>query len=174
MSVDLGCSPAYGNGPSRLLCPSACVIGAPVQSSTLRAPQSEPGIWEGCATRTSMGPPPQAGRLELELDTWQDSPLRRNKALPTMITHRSTKLGTLAQRRGMVGKGGRTNTHTRTAPAANLRAKAHSADALVAANTRTVSPWRVGRCLTIPDGGYLIVNTAVSLSLLLRSSRSKV
>ena len=25
-------------------CPSACVIGAPVQSSTLRAPRSEPGI----------------------------------------------------------------------------------------------------------------------------------
>ena len=89
-------------------------------------------------------PPCQAGRLGLGLDTWQDSPLRRNKALPSMIPHRSTQLGTLAQRRGIRGRDGRTNTHTRTAPAARLRAKAHSADALAAANTRTVSlgVWR--------------------------------
>ena len=58
------------------------------------------GLGERCTTRTSMGPPPQAGRLALELDTWQDSPHRRNKALPSMIPHRSTKLGTLAQGEG--------------------------------------------------------------------------
>ena len=79
-----------------------------------------------------------------------NSPLRRNKALPSMIPHRSTKLGTLAQRRGI--EGGmveQTRTHARTAPAARLRAKAHSADALAAVNTRTVSPWRVERCLML-------------------------
>ena len=115
-----------------------------VQRSGPRNPSL--GFGEGCATRTSMGPPPQAGRLGLELDTWQDSPLRRNKALPSMTPHRSTKQETLAQRRGI---GGGMVEQTRTAPAARLRAKAHSADALAAANTRTVSPWRVERCLML-------------------------
>ena len=111
MSVNLGCSPAYGSGPSRLPCPSACVIGAPVQSSMLRAPQSEPGIWGGMCHPN----PPKPGGLGW--DTWQDSPLRRNKALPSMIPHRSTKLGTLAQRRGIGGgmvEQTRTHTHTHT------------------------------------------------------------
>ena len=106
MSVDLGCSPAHGNGPSRLVCPSACIIGAPVQSSTLRDPRSEPGI-RGEMYHPNLHGPGLGGRglrLALELDTWQDSPHRRNKALPSMIPHRSTKLGTLAQGEGWSNK----------------------------------------------------------------------
>ena len=148
------------NGPSRLLCPSACVIGTPVQSSTLRARNPSLGFGEGCATRTSIGLPPQAGRLGLELDTWQDSPLRRNQALPSMIPHRSTKLGTLAQRRGIEGG---VVEQTRTAPAARLRAKAHSADALAAVNTRTVS--KGGE---MPDAEGIPLRPRGDLYLLLR------
>ena len=111
------------------------------------------GFGEGCATRTSMGPPPQAGRLGLELDTWQDSPLRRNKALPSMIPHRSTKQGTLAQRRGIGGgmvEQTHTHTHTRTAPAARLRAKAHSVQhpanlMMVASSCRCMPARHLGR-----------------------------
>ena len=48
------------------------------------------------------------------------------------------------------------NTHARTAPPARLRAKALSADALVAASARTVSPWRVEQplfCRLSPSAG---------------------
>ena len=64
------------------------------------------------------------------------------EALPSVIPHGGTKLGTLTQRWGM---GGGWSKQSRThAPAARLRATAISADPLVAANARTVSPRHVG------------------------------
>ena len=127
------------NGPSRLLLPlrmRPSGLRCRVQRSGPRNPSL--GFGEGCATRNLHWPPsPSRAAWVGNWDTWQDSPLRRNQALPSMIPHRSTKLGDTGSEDG--GIEGGVVEQTRTAPAARLRAKAHSADALAAVNTRTVS-----------------------------------
>ena len=134
MSVDLGCSPACGS----LLCPSACIIGG-TPGPAIRA-------WDlgrDVPPEPPWARPPKQGGLGWKWTLGKTAHFAGTKLVPSMILHRSTKLGTLAQRRGM-GVGMVEQTRT---PAARLRAKAHSADAFAAANTRRVSPWRVGRCL---------------------------
>ena len=74
------------------------------------------------ATRTSMGPPPQA-EPGLDLGTWQDSPLLGNTALPPVIPHDGTKLGAPSQRWGM-GWSYQTHRHTRTGSETKGKSKA--------------------------------------------------
>ena len=87
---------------------------------------------------------PQARRLGSELVTWQDSPFHRNRS-SSLGDHRGTKLGTRAQR----WAGGKVVEPITHAPATRLRATAISADPLVAANARTVSPRHAGQCLKL-------------------------
>ena len=87
------------------------------------------------------GPAPQARRPGLESGTWQDSPLRRNNSssLDDPSPRYYVSWGHWLKE-GTWGRGGRPNTNTRTTPTAGLRAKAISANALVAAQTPLVSP----------------------------------
>ena len=110
MSVDLGRPPAYRNGPSDLLWPSACVIGAPAQSSTLRA-----GITgQGVSPKPPWARPPKPGGLGWNWSLGKIAHFTGREALPCVIPHRGTKLGTLAQRWGMGGRVVEPITHTRT------------------------------------------------------------
>ena len=97
--------------PSGFLCPSAYVIGLR-QGSPLRALQSELAIGGRMCHRTSMGPP-KPGGLGLNWTLGKPAHFAATTLFP-MIPHRGTKLGTLAQRRGMGGRGGRRKTHTHT------------------------------------------------------------
>ena len=140
MSVDLGCSPAHGNGPSRLVCPSACIIGAPVQSSTLRDPRSEPGIRGEMYHPNLHGPAPPSRATCVGIGHLARQPTSEEQS--SSLDDPSPKY-----QAGDTGSGGGVE-QTRT-PAQHRQAKAHSANARVAANTRTVSPWLVGRCLML-------------------------
>ena len=110
----LGCTPAERKRslpPS--LPPSRFVIREVRQEFDAPSPSIQAGK---SATRTSMGPPPQAPRLGLDLGTWQDSPLRRNRSSsPCDPSHRW-----LGERAWGAGWPNQTRTH---APAARLTEK---------------------------------------------------
>ena len=95
---------------------SECRPGAP---STEMVPLTffntpGPSIQAVCATRTSMGPPPKPGSLGWNWPLGKTAHFAGTEALPDMIPHGGTKLGTLAQRWGMGARVVEPITHTRT------------------------------------------------------------
>ena len=110
MRNDLGCTPAYGNVPSRpFFSPPRTSLGRSSESSTLRAPQSEKG---------KVPPePPWARPPKLSLGwIWaldRTAHFSGTQALPPVIPHEGSKLGAPSQRWGM-GWSYQTHTHTRT------------------------------------------------------------
>ena len=142
MSVDLGALRPTETVPLTFLAP-------PHASSTLqhRVQRTGPLNPSGGITGQGVPPeppwarPPKPGGLGWNWSLGKTAHFAGTEALPSVIPHKGTKLGTLAQRWGMgAGWSNKSRTH---APAARLKAKAISADPLVAANTRTVSLRRV-------------------------------
>ena len=95
-----GCSPACGNGPSRLLCPSTCITGAPVQSSTpraqsstYRATQSEPG-YSGAPPAAPPKPGINTWTRSKTTDDKRPTRTRTNTNMATTTTTTSTTTST--------------------------------------------------------------------------------
>ena len=87
------------------------------------------GPWGGCTKHTPT-----------------HAPTARPRALLRVIPHGGTKLGTPAQRWAM---GWFYRTHARTHRQRDEGQKQDSADSLMAAQTQSVSPWRVRQCLQL-------------------------
>ena len=76
----------------------------PAQRKRSLPPSIPPGVFVIGEIRQDFdapSPAPQAGRLGLDLGTWQHSPLLRNRSSSPVIPHAGTELGALARRKGL-------------------------------------------------------------------------
>ena len=112
-----------------------------------RVPPSGPLILRRERCHPSLhGPPLQARQLGSGLGTWQHSPLLGNTSSSPCDPSRS-KLAP-SQRWGM-GWSYQAHTHTHTHTGCETKGKQSSAYSLEAAQTQSLSPWRVGQCLKL-------------------------
>ena len=117
-----------GNIPSR---PSVFVI----ESSTLRAPQSKQAK---VPPEPPWARPPKLGGLGWIWALGKTAHFAGTEALPPVIPHTGTKLGALAQRKGLGCRVAEPNTHTRTG--SKTKGKKHAQ--LIPCWLRKLNQWK--------------------------------
>ena len=122
MRNHLGCTPAYGNVPSRpSLPPPRTSLRRSSESSTLRAPQSEKGK---VPPEPPWARPPKQSSLGWIWALGKTAHFSGTQALPPVIPHKGTKPGAPSQRWGMGWWSHQTHKHTRTGSATKGKSKA--------------------------------------------------